>query len=160
MLLPDAVNFFADLPVAHAGDQVGIVYAFWHSNVAGKVVIACLMFGMLTLIAAPVPELGVSPWIAFSVGAAFGLITVFLVRLAVRARRMKSRLGIDALLGSAAQAMEELTPAGHVLVEGEIWQAVASEPVAKGAALRVVGHDAYLLRVEPVAGVHLADAHG
>jgi membrane-bound serine protease (ClpP class) len=121
--------------------------------------IACLMFGMLTLIAAPVPELGVSPWIAFSVSAAFGLITVFLVRLAVRARRMKSRLGIDALLGSAAQAMEELTPAGHVLVEGEIWEAVASQPVAKGAALRVVGHDAYLLRVEPAAAVHLADAH-
>jgi membrane-bound serine protease (ClpP class) len=122
--------------------------------------IACLMFGMLTLIAAPVPEMAINPWIALAVSAAFGLITVLLLRLAVRARKMKSRLGIDAMVGSTAQAMEELAPAGHVLVEGEIWQAVASEPVAKGAALRVVGHDAYLLRVEPVAGVHLADAHG
>jgi len=122
--------------------------------------IACLMFGMLTLIAAPVPEMAINPWIAFAVSAAFGLITVLLLRLAVRARKMKSRLGIEAMVGSTAQAMEELAPAGHVLVEGEIWQAVASEPVAKGAALRVVGHDAYLLRVEPVAGVHLADAHG
>lgn len=36
MLMPDAVNFFA---------EVGIVYAFWHSNIAGKMVIACLLFG-------------------------------------------------------------------------------------------------------------------
>ena len=40
-------------------------------------------------------------------------------------------------------------PEGHVLVEGEIWRAVASAPVTAGAKLRVVGHEQYLLRVEP-----------
>jgi membrane-bound serine protease (ClpP class) len=94
--------------------------------------IVCLTFGMLTLVAAPVPELGVSPLVAISVSAAFGLITVFLLRLAWRARRMKSRLGVDAMMGSPASAMEPLEPEGHVLVEGEIWRAVASQPVAKG----------------------------
>ena len=38
MLMPDAVNFFAD---------VGIVYAFSHSNVAGKAVIVCLLIGSI-----------------------------------------------------------------------------------------------------------------
>ena len=42
---------------------------------------------------------------------------------------MKSRLGADAMVGCAAKAMEALAPEGHVLVEGEIWRAVASEPV-------------------------------
>jgi membrane-bound serine protease (ClpP class) len=112
--------------------------------------IVCLTFGMLTLVAAPVPELQVSLWIAIGVSAGFGVITVLLLRLAVRARRMKSRLGADALVGSSANAMEPLSPEGHVLVEGEIWRAIASGPVATGAALRVVGHDAYLLRVEPI----------
>jgi membrane-bound serine protease (ClpP class) len=111
--------------------------------------IVCLTFGTLTLVAAPVPEMAISPAVAFSVSAAFGIITVFLVRLAVRARRMKSKLGIDALIGRSARAMEPLTPEGHVLVEGEIWQAVASEPVAAGVLLRVVGHAQYLLRVTP-----------
>jgi len=111
--------------------------------------IVCLTFGTLTLVAAPVPELGVSPWVAFAVSAAFGVITVFLVRLAMRARSMKSRLGADAMVGSRAKAMEALTPEGHVLVEGEIWRAVAAEPVPAGAQLRVVGHDQFLLRVEP-----------
>jgi membrane-bound serine protease (ClpP class) len=122
--------------------------------------IVCLAFGMLTLVAAPVPELRVSPLIAIAVSAAFGAITVFLLRLAIRARRMKSRLGVDAMVGSPAKAMERLAPEGHVLVEGEIWRAVASEPIAAGAALRVVGHEQYLLRVEPVERVHLANARG
>jgi len=111
--------------------------------------IVCLTFGTLTLVAAPVPELGINPWIAISVSAAFGAITVFLVRLAVRARLRKSRLGADALVGSPATAMEALAPQGHVLVEGEIWRAVASAPIAAGAALRVVGHEQMLLQVEP-----------
>ncbi|MGA2906577.1 MAG: nodulation protein NfeD [Terracidiphilus sp.] len=113
--------------------------------------ILCLTFGMLTLVAAPVPEMGISPIVAISVSAAFGAITVFLVRLAVRARRRKARIGADAMVGYPATAMEALDPQGHVLVEGEIWQAVASAPVAKGSQLRVTGHDHLMLQVEPTA---------
>jgi membrane-bound serine protease (ClpP class) len=111
--------------------------------------ILCLTFGTLTLVAAPVPEMGVSPWVAISVSVAFGAITVFLVRLVVRARARKARIGPDAMVGSPATAMEALAPQGHVLVEGEIWQAVANAPVAAGTRLRVVGHDQMLLEVEP-----------
>lgn len=112
--------------------------------------IICLMFGTLTLVAAPIPQMAVNPWVAIAVSAGFGGITVFLVRLAVRARRRKVRLGADALVGSPASAMEALNLEGHVLVEGEIWLAVANQPVTAGAKLRVIGHDHYLLRVEPV----------
>jgi membrane-bound serine protease (ClpP class) len=102
--------------------------------------IVCLTFGTLTLVAAPVPEMGINPWVAIAVSAAFGAITVFLVRLAVRARRMKTRLGAAAMVGSKATAMEALTPEGHV----------ASGPVAAGSPLRVVGHEQMLLQVAPV----------
>jgi membrane-bound serine protease (ClpP class) len=111
--------------------------------------ILCLTFGTLTLVAAPVPEMGISPWVAISVSLAFGGITWFLVRLAVRARKRKARTGADALVGSPAMAMEALAPQGHVQVEGEIWQAEADVPVAAGTRLRVVGHEHLLLRVEP-----------
>ena len=111
--------------------------------------IVCLTFGTLTLVAAPVQEMAISPWVALAVSAAFGSITVFLVRLAVRARRMKSRLGPSSLVGSHARAMEALTPEGHVLVEGEIWRAVSTESVPAGAPLRVVSLENYLLHVEP-----------
>jgi membrane-bound serine protease (ClpP class) len=111
--------------------------------------IVCLTFGTLTLVAAPVPEMGISPLVALSVSAAFGAITVFLVRLVVRARLRKARIGAEAMVGCPATAMEALAPQGHVVVEGEIWRAVASAPVPAGTALRVVGHDELLLRVEP-----------
>jgi len=112
--------------------------------------VVCLAFGLLTLVAAPIPELSVNPWVAFSISAAFGGITVFLVRLAWRARRRKIRLGADAFLGQPATAMEALNPTGHVLVEGEIWDAVASEPVPAGAQLRVLSCEQYRLRVIPL----------
>ena len=111
--------------------------------------ILCLTFGTLTLVAAPVPEMGVTPWVAFAVSAGFGGITVFLVRLAVRARRRKALIGADAMVGCKAIAMEPLEPEGHVLVEGEIWRAVAGAPVPKGASLRVVSHEQMLLYVAP-----------
>lgn len=114
--------------------------------------IVCLTFGMLTLVAAPVPEMGISPVVAIAISTAFGLITVFLVRLATRARKRKSRLGVDALVGSHATAMESLAPQGHVLVEGEIWEAISSAPAPAGTPLRVIGHDQMLLRVEPDPG--------
>jgi membrane-bound serine protease (ClpP class) len=123
--------------------------------------IVCLMFGALTLVAAPVPEMAISPWVAVGLSLAFGAITAFLVRLAVRARRRKALLGVDALVGSSASAIEALSPEGHVLVEGEIWRAVANVPVVAGTKLRVVGHEQYLLRVEPAdANVPAAAVQG
>jgi membrane-bound serine protease (ClpP class) len=112
--------------------------------------IVCLTLGTLTLVAAPIPELAINPWVAIAVSAAFGGITAFLVRLAVRARRLKVRLGVDALVGRRASAMEPLNPEGHVLVDGEIWRAIADDMVPAGTQLQVVGHEHYLLRVTPV----------
>jgi membrane-bound serine protease (ClpP class) len=111
--------------------------------------IACLALGMLTLVAAPIPEMRVKPWLAIAVSLAFGTITAFLVRLAVRAKRAKSKLGIDALVGHSACAMEMLAPEGHVLVDGEIWRAVADTEVPAGTVVRVTGHQQYLLSVTP-----------
>jgi membrane-bound serine protease (ClpP class) len=65
----------------------------------------------------------------------------------MRARRLKQRLGFDALIGRPASAMEPLDPEGHVLVDGEIWRAIADQALPAGAALRVTGHNACLLEV-------------
>jgi membrane-bound serine protease (ClpP class) len=118
--------------------------------------IVCLTLGTLTLVAAPIPEMAVNPWVALALSTAFGAITAFLVRLAVRARRLKTRLGVEALVGHLASAMEPLTPEGHVLVDGEIWRAVADQAVAKGTALRVTGREQYLLHVTPLDPPHNA----
>lgn len=147
-LLP--IRFTAVLLLVAAFALMLLEAKFGGHGVLALVGIICLIFGTLTLVASPIPELRIRPLVAIAVGIGFGGITVFLVRLAWRARRIKSRLGADALIGSTASAMEPLVPEGHVLVEGEIWDAVASESVPAGTRLRVVGHEQYLLRVAPL----------
>ena len=147
-LLP--IRFTAVLLLVAAFALMLLEAKFGGHGVLALVGIVCLIFGTLTLVAAPIPELRIRPWIAIAVSIGFGGITVFLVRLAWRARRIKARLGADALIGSTASAMEALAPEGHVLVEGEIWDAVASESVPAGTRLRVIGHEQYLLRVAPL----------
>ena len=146
-LLP--IRFTAVLLLAAALVLILLEAKFGGHGVLGVAGVVCLAFGTLTLVAAPVPEMGISPLVALGVSAGFGAITVILMRLAVHSRRMKTRLGVDAMVGVRAMAMEPLTPEGHVLVEGEIWRAVATEPVAAGSTLRVVGREQYLLHVAP-----------
>jgi membrane-bound serine protease (ClpP class) len=107
-----------------------------HGVLAGAGTV-CLVFGLLTLVDGPIPELRVHPATAIAAGAAFGLITVFVVRLAIRARRNKSLVGVDALIGLTAIAQQPLSPSGQVLVHGELWQAESPLPVAPGEKVQV-----------------------
>lgn len=120
-----------------------------HGVLAGAGIL-CLIFGSLTLVAAPIPELRIHAATAIATGLAFGLITVFLVRLAIRARKSKSRTGVDALLGQIGTAMQPLTPAGQILVHGELWQSESAGPVQKGEHVRVRGVRDLTLLVERI----------
>jgi membrane-bound serine protease (ClpP class) len=111
--------------------------------------ICSMILGSLTLVAAPIPELTVHWPTAVALALAFGGITVVLLRLAIRARRNKSKLGSAALIGETAVAMETLAPEGQVLVHGELWHASAAGPVEKGCRLRVTGTRGLILVVEP-----------
>jgi membrane-bound serine protease (ClpP class) len=97
----------------------------------------CLVFGLLTLVDGPIPELRVHAATALAAGIAFGLITVFLVRIALRARHNKSLTGVDALIGLTAIAQQPLSPSGQVLIHGELWQAESPTPVAPGERVQV-----------------------
>jgi len=99
--------------------------------------IASLVFGALTLVDGPIPELRVHLATALSLGIAFGLITVFLLRLALRARRSKVLMGGDAMIGQIAVVTQELAPSGQVMVNGELWQAESATPAARGEHVRV-----------------------
>ena len=118
--------------------------------------IGCLVVGLMTLVNGPVPELQVHIATALGVGLGFGLITMFLVRMALRARRNKVITGPAAMLGAIAGAQEPLrqlgtaTPRSQVLVRGELWFAEASAPTPAGAHLRVTGVRGLTLLVEPV----------
>jgi membrane-bound serine protease (ClpP class) len=99
--------------------------------------IVALVFGTLTLVEGPIPEMRVHISTAVACGIAFGLITVFLIRIAIRARRNKVITGPQALVGNIAIAQQPLTPRGQVLIHGELWQAECAHPAASGEQVRV-----------------------
>jgi membrane-bound serine protease (ClpP class) len=112
--------------------------------------ILSLVIGALTLVDGPIPELRVHLATALSAGLAFGLITVFLLRLALRARRSKFRMGGDAMIGQIAVVTQPLAPTGQVMVNGELWQAESATPAALGEQVRVQGLRDLTLLVERV----------
>ncbi|HTZ90545.1 MAG TPA: nodulation protein NfeD [Alloacidobacterium sp.] len=110
---------------------------FASHGILATVGIICLVFGTLTLVAGPIPELRVSIATAVGTGIAFGAITTFLVRIAFRARRNKVLTGPEALVGSIAIAQQPLDPRGQVMVHGELWFAESPAPVSPGERVRV-----------------------
>jgi membrane-bound serine protease (ClpP class) len=87
---------------------------------------------------------------ALAVSVPVGLITVFLMTVALRARRNKIVTGAEGLIGEVAVAETALAPAGKVFVHGELWDAVASANVPAGEKVVVQKVDGLQLRVEPV----------
>ncbi len=108
--------------------------------------IVSLVVGSLTLVAGPIPEMRVHVGTALGTGIGFGLISAFLIRLAVRARHSKMKMGGDALIGQIAVVTQALAPSGQVLLNGELWQAESKTPIERGEKVRVHSlHDLTLL---------------
>jgi membrane-bound serine protease (ClpP class) len=147
-LLP--VHYTAVMLLLAAAVLMVLEVKFTSHGVLAFAGIVCLVIGMLTLVDGPVPEMRVHAATAIAAGVAFGLITVFLVRLAVRARHNKSMVGIDALLGQIAIVVKPLQPDGQVLVHGEIWEAHSATPVQRDARVRVTAVNGLTLNVEPL----------
>jgi len=109
----------------------------------------CMIFGALFLVDGPIPEMRVHILTALIVSVPIGLITIFLMTLALRARRGRVTTGREGMIGEIGVARTELVPAGKVFVHGELWNATAKTSVAAGARVRVAAVDGLRLIVEP-----------
>lgn len=112
--------------------------------------IALLTLGALLLVDGPIPELRVNLLTALAVSIPLGLITVFLMDIALRARRGKVVTGAQGLVGEIGTARTPLGPEGKVFIHGELWDAVASGSIEAGQAVVVKRIDGLRLEVEPV----------
>jgi membrane-bound serine protease (ClpP class) len=112
--------------------------------------IALLTLGGLLLVDAPIPEMRVHLVTALAVSIPLGLITAFLMTIALKARRNKVVTGKQGLLGETGIAHTALSPQGKVFVHGEIWDAVASSPLPPGQMVVVRRVDGLTLQVEPL----------
>lgn len=112
--------------------------------------IVLLTLGGLLLVDAPIPQMRVHLVTALAVSIPLGVITAFLMSIALKARRNKLVSGPQGLIGETGVAQTPLSPRGKVFVHGEIWDAVASSGVAPGQSVVVTRIDGLVLAVEPV----------
>ncbi len=108
-----------------------------------------MVLGAVMLVDSPIPELRIHWLTALAVTLPFSAITIFLLTIAVRARRNKVETGVEGMIGQIGQALTGLSPGGKVFVRGEYWDAVAAQPVAAGAHVKVTAIDRLTLTVEP-----------
>lgn len=110
--------------------------------------IVVLTLGGLLLVDGPIPEMRVKLAVALAVSLPFGLITAFLMSIALRARRNKVVTGSQGLIGELGVACTDLAPGGKVFVHGELWNAHSRQPLRSGAQIRVVAIRDLELEVE------------
>jgi len=151
--------FFAlqTLPINYAGLLLilfGIVLLIAEIKVASHGVLAmggivALALGSIMLFDAPELDLRVSWAVIVPTVAVTSGVFLFVVAAGLRALASRSAVGVPALLGQTGIARERLQPEGQVLVQGELWRAVArGTPVEEGARVRVVDVNGLTLTVE------------
>jgi membrane-bound serine protease (ClpP class) len=124
---------------------------------AGGIVL--LTLGGLLLVDAPIPEMRVHLATALAVSVPLGIITAFLMSIALKARRNKVVTGEQGLVGETGVAQTTLSPQGKVFVHGELWDAIAPSPVPIGQLVVVRRIDGLTLQVEPLAVPYSTPEH-
>jgi membrane-bound serine protease (ClpP class) len=112
--------------------------------------IAMMILGALLLVDGPIPQMRIRLLTAVAVSIPFGLLTIFLVNIAMRARRSKIVTGERGLLGEIGVAQTLLRPNGKVFIHGEIWDAYCPSGTEPGQSVRVTAVHDLTLTVEPV----------
>jgi len=112
--------------------------------------IALLTLGGLLLVDAPIPEMRVHLVTALAVSIPLGLITAFLMTIALKARRNKVVTGSQGMIGETGVAQTALSPQGKVFVHGELWDAVSTTDIPIGQLVVVRQVDGLILQVDPI----------
>jgi membrane-bound serine protease (ClpP class) len=111
--------------------------------------IATLTLGGLLLVDAPIPEMRVHLLTALAVSLPLGLITVFLMSIALKARANKVVTGTQGLIGEIGLTQSALSPRGKVFIHGELWDAISSANLPAGQTVVVRQVKGLQLSVDP-----------
>jgi len=112
--------------------------------------IVTLTLGGLLLVDAPIPEMRVHLLTALAVSIPLGIITVFLMSIALKARANKIVTGAQGLVGEIGLAQTALAPQGKVFIHGELWDAMSAQSIVPGQPVVVRQVEGLQLRVDPV----------
>lgn len=153
-----ALFAFHLLPISYAGLALIIlglafmlaeafVPSFGALGIGGTV---AFVFGSVMLMRTGVGGFAISPWLVGFVALVSAGFIVGVLGMVVKARRRPVVSGREGLVGREGLASVGFTGTGSVRVDGEIWRARATVPVATGRKVRIIATDGLTMVVEPV----------
>lgn len=152
-----ALFAFQVLPINYAGLALmvlGIAFmigefllpSFGALGIGGVI---AFVIGSIMLLDTGVPGYGVSvPLVAF-----FALLSavffIFIIGMVFKSRKRPVVSGMEELIGSEVEVVEDFAGEGHVRVHSELWNARSAAPLRRGDRVRVSAVDGLVLVVGP-----------
>ena len=153
-----AMYSFQLLPINYAGMALillGIALmigeAFEPSfGVLGIGGVIAFVIGSIILMDTDVPGFGIDISLIATFAVISVLLLIFVVGMAIKARRRPVVSGMEELLGSEALVVEDFEQEGRVNIHSENWSALCDTPLQKGQYVKVTGINGLTLQVEPL----------
>jgi membrane-bound serine protease (ClpP class) len=98
------------------------------------------------------PAIRVSLDVIFGMALFTLVVVALLVTLVVRVHGSQVTTGAEGLIHKHGVVRIPIEGEGKVFVHGELWHAIANQPIAVGEAVEVVAVDGMTLTVRPLAG--------
>jgi membrane-bound serine protease (ClpP class) len=145
------------LPIDYAGAAlvllgIGLMVAEVHIGSFGALGVGGIIvfiIGAIMMFPSRAPGFTLSISVVLTVAVVTAAFFAFVIGMFVRSRRRPIVTGHEALVGAEGETVFWGEGEGRVRVQGEIWRARASAPLASGAHVKVVGRDGLVLVVEP-----------
>lgn len=128
---------------------------FGFAGIAAFVLGSLMLYTPMSIPSPALPRVRVSPWLIGLLASAFAAFVVVVFRAAFAAKRVPSRVGGAAAIGSVGIALTDVAPKGAVKIDGESWSAVLtfdarSEVIRSGEPVEVVGSEGLVLKVRKI----------
>ncbi|TDJ19051.1 MAG: nodulation protein NfeD [Gammaproteobacteria bacterium] len=146
------------LPVNYAGLALmilGIIFmvgelfapSFGALGIGG---IIAFVMGSVILFDTEGSEIQVAIPIIVAVSTVSSIFFLIVLRMVFAAHNKPVVSGVDEMLGSIGQVLEDFEKSGRIHIHGETWQVQSQSPFRSGDQVRVVAIDGLILSVEPV----------
>lgn len=161
-----ALYAFQLLPINYAGVallllgvalMVGEAFqpSFGILGIGGSV---AFVIGSIILMETDAPGFGIDISVIITFTAISALVFIFVIGMAIRARRRPVVSGLEQLVGGEARVLADFDHRGQVLIHSETWTATSPTPLKKNQKVRVTGLDGLTLNVEPLASASKENA--
>ena len=110
--------------------------------------VIAFVIGSIILMDTDAPGFGIDISLIATFAVTSVIMFVFVVGMAMKARRRPIVSGMEELLGSEALVIENFEQQGRVNIHSENWSALCDTPLQKGQYVKVTGIDGLTLQVE------------